>query len=74
MALFHWPAWLLLNSTAKWWAFWTSRTLTWSGFYAMRKKLRAMKLWWLVLLLANLLSLGVLALLFFLWHRHRHAA
>jgi len=74
MAFFHWPAWLVLNTTAKWWAFWTNRTLTWSGFYAMRKKLRAMKLWWAWLLLVNLLSLGALALLFLWWQRHKHSA
>ena len=69
----HWPAWMLLNTTAKWWAFVTNRTLTWTGFYAARKRLRASKLWWAWLVAINVCSLAVLALLFLWWHHYAHS-
>lgn len=65
-----WPAWLWIGTPLKFSIWLVNRIATWTGLYYFWSRLRASRVFWLWLVLINVLSWGALALLFFGLQHH----
>ena len=64
-----WPAWLWIGTRLKFSLWLANRLATWTGVGYLWRRLRSRRWFWLWMVLANLLSLGALAAVFFWLHR-----
>ena len=63
-----WPSWLWIGSPLKFSLWLVNRLATWTGVIYMWRRFRAQRHVWLWLVLLNLVSLGVLGVVFFWLH------
>ncbi|GEM_PF-3170525 len=63
-----WPSWLWISTPLKFFLWLGNRIATWTGSLYVWKRMRASRLFWLWIVLINLLSWGALGLLFFWLH------
>ena len=65
-----WPSWLWFGTPLKFWLWLVNRLATWTGVFYAWRRFRTQRGFWVWATLANLISWGGLALLFF-WLHHR---
>ena len=64
-----WPSWLWIGTRLKLSLWLANRLATWTGLVYLWRRLRSRRLFWLWVIIVNLISLGALAFLFLWLHR-----
>lgn len=65
-----WPSWLWVGSRFKLSLWLANRLATWTGLFYFWKRFRSHRLFWLWVVMINIVSVSALVLLFF-WLHHR---
>ena len=63
-----WPSWLWIGTPLKFWLWLVNRLTTWTGLFYLWKRFRARRDFWAWVIAINVVSIGLLGLLFFWLH------